>query len=161
MEETKRGNLYRMFLLIIHTADFNPQPVKFSTEPDLEEEECQQLLLECMPAHIRNTKITQRLFIKYGVYCKLRYLHQFEVLTFPSIIPFATFSFFCYGLKFAKAQVHGASCVPGCDVVFRSSSYKVEPTELTSKYHWLNHFGIHKRKAAVNQTLLSIDVAHF
>jgi len=147
MEETKRGNLYRMFLLIIHTADSNPQPVKFSTEPDLEEEECQQLLLECMPAHIRNTKITQRLFIKYGVYCKLRYLHQFEVLTFPGIIPFATFSFFCYGLKFAKAQVHGASCVPGCDVVFRSSSYKVEPTGLTSKYHWLNHFGIHKRKA--------------
>ena len=75
MEETKRGNLYKMFLLIIHTAGSNPQPVKFSTEPDLEEEECQQLLLKYMPAHIQNTKITQRLFIKYGVYCKLRYLH--------------------------------------------------------------------------------------
>jgi len=39
-------------------------PVKFSTEPDLQEEECQQLLLHYMPEHIRHTKITQRLFIK-------------------------------------------------------------------------------------------------
>ena len=40
------------------------QPVKFSLELDLQEEECQQLLLQNMPEHIQKTKITQRLFIK-------------------------------------------------------------------------------------------------
>ena len=39
-------------------------PVKFSSEPDLQDEECQQLLQQYMPEHVRNTKITQRLFIK-------------------------------------------------------------------------------------------------
>jgi len=40
------------------------QPVRFSSEPDLQDEECQQLLQHYIPQHIRNTKITQRLFIK-------------------------------------------------------------------------------------------------
>ena len=44
--------------------DLQGQPVKFSLEPELLEEECQQLLLQYMPEHVRNTKITQRLFIK-------------------------------------------------------------------------------------------------
>ena len=67
------GNWCKMFLLILYAVGAPPyQPVKFSSEPDLPKEECQQLLLKYMPAHIRNTKITQRLFIKYGVYCKLR-----------------------------------------------------------------------------------------
>ena len=38
--------------------------VKFSYEHDLPKEECQKLLLHYMPDHIKNTKITQRLFIK-------------------------------------------------------------------------------------------------
>ena len=40
------------------------QPVKFSSEPNLPEEECEQLLLQYMPEHIQKTKVTQRLFIK-------------------------------------------------------------------------------------------------
>ena len=40
------------------------QPVKFSLERDLEEKECQDLLLDFMPEHISKTKITQKLFIK-------------------------------------------------------------------------------------------------
>ena len=38
--------------------------VKFSSECDLPNEECQELLLRYMPDHVKNTKITQRLFIK-------------------------------------------------------------------------------------------------
>lgn len=44
--------------------DLQGLPVKFSMEPDLPEDECQQLLLQYMPEHVRNTKITQKLFIK-------------------------------------------------------------------------------------------------
>ena len=40
------------------------QPVKFSSVPDLPEEECQQLLLQYMPENIQKRKVTQRLFIK-------------------------------------------------------------------------------------------------
>ena len=39
-------------------------PVKFSSEPDLKQKECQQLLQQYMPDHVQNTKITQKLFIK-------------------------------------------------------------------------------------------------
>ena len=38
--------------------------VKFSSEPDLKQKECQQLLKQYMPDHVQNTKITQKLFIK-------------------------------------------------------------------------------------------------
>ena len=41
------------------------KPVKFSLEPNLPEEECQQLLKHYMPEHVQNTKITQSLFIKW------------------------------------------------------------------------------------------------
>ena len=40
------------------------QPVMFSSEPDLPEVECEQLLLQYMPENIQKTKVTQRLFIK-------------------------------------------------------------------------------------------------
>ena len=40
------------------------KPVKFGTEPDLQDEECHELLLQNMPEHVRRTKITQKLFIK-------------------------------------------------------------------------------------------------
>ena len=39
--------------------------MKFSVEDDLSEEECQQLLNKYMPDHIKKTKITQRLFIRW------------------------------------------------------------------------------------------------
>ena len=45
--------------------------VKFSTDPDLSDEECHQLLLEHMPKHIRATKITQQLFIRYHSILKI------------------------------------------------------------------------------------------
>ena len=51
---------YTVCSVIVH------QPVKFSSQPDLPEEECQQLLLQYMPEHVRNTKTMQRLFIKWG-----------------------------------------------------------------------------------------------
>ena len=38
--------------------------VKFSLDPVIAEEECLKLLDDFMPHHIRNRKITQRLFIK-------------------------------------------------------------------------------------------------
>ena len=38
--------------------------VKFSSESDLKDKECQELLLHYMPDHVRNKKITQRLFVK-------------------------------------------------------------------------------------------------
>ena len=41
-----------------------PQPVKFSSQDDLKEEKCRELLQYYMPKHARNTKIAQRLFIK-------------------------------------------------------------------------------------------------
>ena len=42
---------------------FSGRPlVKFSTDPDLAEEECQRLLLCYMPDHIKENKITQKLF---------------------------------------------------------------------------------------------------
>ena len=40
-------------------------PVKFSTDPDLQDKECHDLLEKYMPEHIASTKITQQLFIKY------------------------------------------------------------------------------------------------
>ena len=38
--------------------------VKFSTDPELAEEECQRLLCYYMPDHIKENKITQKLFIQ-------------------------------------------------------------------------------------------------
>ena len=38
--------------------------VKFSTDDNLEEEECQVLLQLYMRDHIKNSKITQKLFVK-------------------------------------------------------------------------------------------------
>ena len=40
------------------------QLVKFSTDPDLSEDDCHRLLQEYMPKHIASTKITQQLFIR-------------------------------------------------------------------------------------------------
>ena len=38
--------------------------VKFSTDPDVADDECHRLLNEFMPEHIKARKITQHLFIK-------------------------------------------------------------------------------------------------
>lgn len=43
-------------------------PVKFSTDHDLSDMECHMLLQEYMPQHIANTKITQKLFIRYALW---------------------------------------------------------------------------------------------
>ena len=45
--------------------------MKFSLEPDLSNDECQSLLRTYMSEHVKKTKITQRLFIKY---MKRRYM---------------------------------------------------------------------------------------
>ena len=48
-----------------YTGGFHAcQPVKFSSQADLKEKECQELLQQYMPEHAQNTKIAQRLFIK-------------------------------------------------------------------------------------------------
>jgi hypothetical protein len=39
--------------------------IKFSTDPDLSDEECHKLLQEYMPHHLADTKITQQLFVRY------------------------------------------------------------------------------------------------
>ena len=52
------------FTMKYFTYTVRVQPVKFSSQPDLKKEECQKLLLQYMPEHVQNTKITQRLFIK-------------------------------------------------------------------------------------------------
>ena len=39
--------------------------VKFSRDPDLEDEECHALLREYMPEHVVPTKITQQLYIRF------------------------------------------------------------------------------------------------
>ena len=52
------------FILKYFTHTDGVQLVNFSSQPDLPEDECQKLLLQYMPEHVRNTKITQRLFIK-------------------------------------------------------------------------------------------------
>ena len=50
---------------VTYTVGFHAhEPVKFSSQPNLKEEECRKLLLQYMPDHIKNTKITQKLFIK-------------------------------------------------------------------------------------------------
>ena len=38
--------------------------VKFSTKKDLTNKECQHILLQNMPPHVKHSKITQRLFVK-------------------------------------------------------------------------------------------------
>ncbi len=43
------------------------QLVKFSEDPDLLPDQCHTLLYKYMPEHIRSTKITQRLFVKYVI----------------------------------------------------------------------------------------------
>ena len=53
-----------LFLQLKYFFTHAKELVKFSSEPDLNEEECQQLLQQYMPDHVRSTKITQRLFIK-------------------------------------------------------------------------------------------------
>ena len=51
--------------IFTNTVGFHArQPVKFSSQPNLKEEECRKLLLQYMPDHVKSTKITQRLFIK-------------------------------------------------------------------------------------------------
>lgn len=40
------------------------QLVKFSTDSDLSDEECHEMLQHHMPRHISSTKITQQLFIR-------------------------------------------------------------------------------------------------
>lgn len=78
--ETKRiDNLYRermllhvsitidsgKFMLLVFYFFFSDRPlVKFSTDPKLAEEECQRLLHYYMPDHIKENKITQKLFIQ-------------------------------------------------------------------------------------------------
>ena len=62
-------------------GDHAHQWVKFGSEPDLPEEECQQLLLQYMPEHVRNTKITQRLFIKWGTDSHILMLKIIPTLT--------------------------------------------------------------------------------
>ncbi len=46
--------------------------VKFSQDPDLLPHQCQTLLHKYMPEHIRSTKITQRLFVKYVLVVYIR-----------------------------------------------------------------------------------------
>ena len=40
------------------------QPIKFSSQADLKEKKCWELLQNYVPKHARNTKIAQKVFIK-------------------------------------------------------------------------------------------------
>ncbi len=55
--------------------------VKFSQDPDLLPAQCQMLLHKYMPEHIRSTKITQRLFVKYVIVACVYYNYQPKSLT--------------------------------------------------------------------------------
>ena len=53
--------------IILRTGSKPPQGlIKFSTDPDLSDEECHRLLQESMPPHVAMTKITQQLFVRYN-----------------------------------------------------------------------------------------------
>ena len=49
-------------IIIIHTGAGRPL-VKFSANPELPEEECQRLLHKYMRDHIKENKITQKVFV--------------------------------------------------------------------------------------------------
>ena len=48
---------------------FADEEVKFGVENDLSSDRCHQLLKKYMSEHIRSSKITQRLFVKYVTCC--------------------------------------------------------------------------------------------
>ena len=48
-----------------HSEPMQCPIIKFSTDPDLSNEECHSLLQEYMPPHVANTKIIQQLFVRY------------------------------------------------------------------------------------------------
>ena len=44
------------------------KPVKFSTDPDIPDRECHELIKKSWPEFVMNPKVTQKLFIKYVYY---------------------------------------------------------------------------------------------
>ena len=49
-------------------------PIKFSTATNLSDQECRELLLKYMPTHIKETKISQKLFVQYVLAQSYKYL---------------------------------------------------------------------------------------
>ena len=59
------GNIYSASIIVSCIHAYAGQPVvKFSADPDLPEEVCQRLLHDHMSDHIKENKITQKLFIQ-------------------------------------------------------------------------------------------------
>ena len=57
-----------------------PQPVKFSSEADLKKKECQELLQKYMPKNVPNTKIAQKVFIKWETHTYFKFQLAINVL---------------------------------------------------------------------------------